>query len=35
MGKNGLAKGAYNSFIKEYNASFGTKFKYSFDQVVS
>ena len=35
MGKNGLAKGAYNSFIKEYQASFGTNFKYSFEQIVS
>ena len=35
MGKNGLAKGVYNSFIKEYQTSFGTNFKYSFDQIVS
>jgi two-component SAPR family response regulator len=35
MGKNGLAKGAYDSFIKEYHASFGSRFKYSFDQIVS
>jgi two-component SAPR family response regulator len=35
MGKNGLAKGAYNSFVKEYQASFGSKFKDSFNQVVS
>ena len=35
MGKNGLAKRAYSSFVKEYHASFGAKFKYSFDQIVS
>ncbi|GHT02586.1 hypothetical protein FACS189440_05700 [Bacteroidia bacterium] len=35
MGKNGLAKGVYSSFIKEYNASFSSTFKYSFDQIVS
>ncbi|GHS97730.1 hypothetical protein FACS189421_05050 [Bacteroidia bacterium] len=35
MGKNGLAKDVYTSFVKEYDASFGSKFKYSFDQIVS
>ena len=35
MGKNGLAKRVYNSFTKEYHVSFGAKFKYSFDQIVS
>ena len=35
MGKNGLAKGIYNSFIKEYQISFGTSFKNSFEQIVS
>ena len=35
MGKNGLAKGAYNSFVKEYRTSFGSNFKYSFEQIVS
>lgn len=35
MGKNGLAKGAYNSFVKEYYTAFGTKFNNSFDQIVS
>jgi two-component SAPR family response regulator len=35
MGKNGLAKGAYNSFVKEYYTAFGTKFKKSFNQIVS
>jgi two-component SAPR family response regulator len=34
MGKNGLAKVAYNAFIKEYTASFGSKFKYSFKQLI-
>ena len=35
MGKNGLAKGVYNTFLKEYQISFGTSFKYSFEQIVS
>jgi len=35
MGKNGLAKGVYNSFAKEYQTSFGSTFKYAFDQIVS
>ena len=35
MGKNGLAKVVYNAFIKEYTASFGSKFKYSFEQLIS
>ena len=35
MKKNGLAKAIYSSFIKEYQASFETKFKDSFDQIVS
>ena len=35
MGKNGLAKKAYNSFAKEYRLLFGNDFKYSFEQVVS
>lgn len=34
MGKNGLAKKAYNSFIKEYRLLFGTEFKYSFEQII-
>jgi len=35
MGKNGLAKKAYNSFVKEYRLLFGTDFKYSFEQIIS
>ena len=35
MGKNGLAKGVYNSFAKEYQTSFGSAFKYTFEQIVS
>jgi two-component SAPR family response regulator len=34
MGKNGLAKTVYNSFINEYSASFGTPFKLSFEQAI-
>jgi len=35
MGKNGLAKNAYNSFSKEYRLLFGTDFKQTFEQVIS
>jgi two-component SAPR family response regulator len=35
MGKNGLAKTIYSSFVKEYSALIGTKFKYSFEQIIS
>jgi hypothetical protein len=35
MGKNGLAKAAYSSFVKEYSVLFGAKFKYSFGQIIS
>jgi two-component SAPR family response regulator len=35
MGKNGLAKGVYDSFVKEYHTVLGSKFKDSFNQVVS
>jgi two-component SAPR family response regulator len=35
MGKNGLAKSVYLSFTKKYTHSLGTKFKYSFEEVVS
>ncbi|MDR2627016.1 MAG: hypothetical protein LBC40_03165 [Dysgonamonadaceae bacterium] len=35
MGKNGLAKSVYLSFTKKYAYSFGTKFKYSFEEVVA
>jgi two-component SAPR family response regulator len=34
MGKNGLAKSVYTSFVKEYHTAFGSKFKYSFDQII-
>ena len=34
-GKNGLAKGVYNLFSKEYLALLGTPFKLSFEQVLS
>ena len=34
MGKNGLAKNTYTTFIKEYAVLFGTEYKYSFDQIV-
>jgi two-component SAPR family response regulator len=34
-GKNGLAKNAYASFAKEYFASFGTPFKYTFEQILT
>ena len=35
MRKNGLAKGVYTSFVKEYQVSFGANFKYSFEQIIS
>jgi two-component SAPR family response regulator len=35
MGKNGLAKNTYTTFIKEYVVLFGTEYKYSFDQIVN
>lgn len=35
MGKNGLAKAAYNSFTKQYSILFGTNYNYSFTQVIS
>ncbi|MDR0697740.1 MAG: hypothetical protein LBG28_00755 [Tannerella sp.] len=34
-GKNGLAKNVYASFAKEYSASFGTPFKYTFEQILT
>ena len=34
MGKNGLARNTYNTFVKEYANLFGTEYKYSFDQIV-
>lgn len=33
MGKNGLAKSVFLSFVKKYAYSFGMKFKYSFEEV--
>lgn len=35
MGKNGLARNTYMTFTKEYFTLFGTKYKYSFDQIVA
>ena len=35
MGKNGLAKSAYDSFQKEYHTSLGIDFRYSFEQIIS
>ena len=35
IGKIGLAKKIYNSFVKEYNLLFGKNFKYSFNQIIS
>jgi DNA-binding SARP family transcriptional activator len=34
MGKNGLAKNTYTSFVKEYAVWFGTDYKYSFSQII-
>ncbi|MDR1122089.1 MAG: hypothetical protein LBM08_14415 [Dysgonamonadaceae bacterium] len=34
MGKNGLAKNAYTTFVKEYAAWFGINYKYSFGEVI-
>ena len=35
MGKNGLARTIYNSFVKQYAVLFGTEYNYSFNQVIS
>jgi len=35
MGKNGLAQTAYNSFVKQYFTLFGSKYNYSFAQIIS
>ncbi|GHT12061.1 hypothetical protein FACS189426_14870 [Bacteroidia bacterium] len=35
LGKNGLAKTTYNSFVKQYQLLFGSKYNYSFDQIIS
>ncbi|MDR3250177.1 MAG: hypothetical protein LBT42_00730 [Tannerella sp.] len=35
MGKNGLAKAAYNAFVKEYINLFSAQFKFSFEQIIS
>ncbi len=34
MGKNGLAKNTYTTFVKEYTAWFAADYKYSFDQII-
>jgi two-component SAPR family response regulator len=34
MGKNGLAKATYNSFVKQYSILFETKYTYSFEQII-
>jgi two-component SAPR family response regulator len=34
-GKNGLAKNVYAAFTKAYFASFGTPFKYTFEQILT
>jgi len=35
MGKNGLAQTTYNSFVKQYSILFGTKYNYSFAEIIS
>ncbi|MDR0543572.1 MAG: hypothetical protein LBH19_15365 [Dysgonamonadaceae bacterium] len=35
MGKNGLAKTTYNSFIKQYSTLFGTRYNFSFEQIIA
>jgi len=35
MGKNGLAQTTYNSFVKHYFTLFGSKYNYSFSQIIS
>jgi two-component SAPR family response regulator len=35
MGKNGLAKNTFTTFIKEYAVLFGAEYKYSFEQIVN
>lgn len=35
MRRNGLAQKVYASFVKEYNALFGTDFNYTFDQIIN
>ena len=34
MGKNGLAKATYNSFVKQYSVLLGIKYNHSFDQII-
>ena len=34
MGKNGLAKNTYTTFVKEYQTLFGIEYKYTFDQII-
>ena len=35
MGKNGLARTAYNSFVKQYAVLFGSNYNYSFNQIIA
>ena len=35
MGKNGLARTAYNSFVKQYSVLFGSNYNYSFNQIIA
>ena len=35
IGKNGLAQTTYNSFVKQYFTLFGTKYNYSFAQIIA
>lgn len=35
MGKNGLAKNIYNSFMKEYKEWFGVEYKFTFEQLLN
>jgi two-component SAPR family response regulator len=35
MGKNGLAQNVFRAFQKEYLASFGVPYKYSFEQIIA
>jgi len=34
MGRNGLAKATYNSFVKQYSVLLGIKYNYYFDQII-
>jgi hypothetical protein len=35
MGKNGLAKTVYDSFVKEYKKLFGTEYHLSFNEIIA